>query len=75
MFQNYSQLMDFVWNWMLYKENLVNFDDVIQRLFHKILSIMLKSIVPMSWFFKFKLPCRKNEYVNQELFKRHFNKV
>ena len=35
--------MDSVWRWVLSKEKLVDFDDVIQRYFHQILSRSLMS--------------------------------
>ena len=42
------KLMDSVWHWVLWKEKLVDFDAVIQRPFHKILSMSLKYILPVS---------------------------
>ena len=42
------KLMDSVWHWVLLKEKLVDFDAVVQRLFHKILSMSLKCILPVS---------------------------
>ena len=42
------KLMDSVWHCMLLKEKLLDFDAVVQRLFHKILSMSLKCILPVS---------------------------
>ena len=47
-FKSIPKLLDSVWRWVHSKEKLVDFDDVIQRLSHKILSISLKSIVSVS---------------------------
>ena len=37
-FKSIPKLMDSVWHWVLSKEKLVDFDDVIKRLFHVVLS-------------------------------------
>ena len=47
-FKSLPKLMDSVWHWVLWKEKLVDFDAVIQRPFHEILSMSLKYILPVS---------------------------
>ena len=48
MFKSIPKLMDFVWDRVLSKEKLADFDDVIQRLSQEILSITLTSILPIT---------------------------
>ena len=48
MFKSIPKLMDFVWDRVLSKEKLADFNDVIQRLSHEILSITLTSILPIT---------------------------
>ena len=48
MFKSIPKLMDFVWDRVLSKEKLADFNDVIQRLSHEILSITLTSILPVT---------------------------
>ena len=58
-FKSIPKLMDSVWHWVLSIEKLVNFDDVIQRVSHGILSMTLKSIVPVSQFSSLSHPVEK----------------
>ena len=48
MFKSIPKLMDFVGRRVISKEKLADFDDVIQRLSHEILSITLTSILPIT---------------------------
>ena len=77
MFKSIPKLMDFVGRRVLSKEKLADFDDVIQRLSHEILSITLASILPITLksISSFSHSVEKKEPANQELFKIHFNEV
>ena len=47
-FKSIPKLLNSVCHWVPLKEKLIDFDDVIQRLSHEILSISLKSIASVS---------------------------
>ena len=63
------KLMDFLWYWVLSTEN--SHPKTLSQDFLINIKIYCTGIL----IFKFKSPSKKNELVNQELFKRHFNEV